>query len=257
VAKQQPEADDYAEVLASMSSAFRLAVTKESLGLDLKQVLDQASKNMANQYWLISVARKLRIDAKTWFDRPWHTWKFEKMLREFREPAQDSPALRAKVARLGRYSSMLEFGVIVNEHWYRRLRGAVVDGVTTHEDLRALLRRPTVWCGAKQDGPSDFLVWARGRLGFNCPSDGALLIEQFHPIARTVFMAIFLISAIGAVLGGVLVISLVTGPYFSLYRLLVLLAFTAAILSVSLASWWLGPSSTDAARRLKRIFNSP
>lgn len=254
--KSRPNADDYAELLASMSIAIGLAVTKETPEVGLEQVLAQASRNMAGQNWLIAAARNLQISPRMFFDRPWHTWHFQKLAKELVDTAEDGPAVQTKLAKLGRYSSMVEFGVIVNEYWYRRLRGAVVDGVTTHRELRALLRRPTVWCGAKQDGPSDFLVWARRRLGFGCPSDGALLIEQFHPIGKTVFMTIFLTSALGAVSSGVLAASLVSSPYFSHDKLFILLGFTVATSFISLSSWWLGPSSTNAARRLEIIFSN-
>lgn len=265
VTKSRPNADDYAELLASMSIAIGLAVTKETPELGLENVLAQASRNMAGRYWQITAARKLHISPQMWMDRPWHCWQIRKLASELLDPAEDGPEMQAKVTKLGRYSAMVEFGVIVNESWYRRLRGAVVDGVTTHAELRALLRRPVVWCGAKQDGPSDFLVWVRGSLGFGRPPDGELLIEQSHPITRAFFMTVFLTSTLGAGLGmgmgmgmGMgLVFPFVSSPYFFHDRLLILIGFTVSMFLVSVASWWLGPSSTHAARRLDKIFNSP
>jgi hypothetical protein len=251
------QTDDYAELLASMSIAIGLAVTKGTPAADLESVLAQASHNMAGRLWQITAARKLRISPWMWIDRPWHCWQIRKLANELLDSAEDGPTLQAKVAKLGRYSAMVEFGVNVNEYWYRRLRGAVVTGVTTHAELRSLLRKPTVWWGAKQDGPSSFFAWIRTLLNFGRPPDGELLIKQFHPITRVVLMIIFLTSAFGFSLGVGLVFRLVSSPHFSHDRLLGLLDFTVAMFLVSLASWWLGPSSTGATRRLEEIFNSP
>lgn len=253
---RQPESDDYAELLASMSIAVGLAVTKENPKVRLEQVLARASQNMAGRYWQITAARKLRISPWMWIDRPWHCWKIRKLANELFDSSENDSAIREKVEKLGRYSAMVEFGVNVNEYWYRRLRGAVVDGVTTHVELRSLLRKPTVWWGAKQYGPSDFLGRMNRLWNFGRPRDGELLIKQFNPMTRAVLMIIFITSGLGFGVGVGLVVRLTSTPRFSHDTLLVLLDFTVTMFLTSLASWWLGPSSTDATRRLEEILRS-
>jgi hypothetical protein len=256
VTKPQPNADEYAELLASMSIAIGLAVTKQPHGASLKEVLAQASRNMAGRYWQITAARKLRISPWMWIDRPWHCWQIRKLANELLDPAEDGPDVQAKVAKLGRYSAMVEFGVNVNESWYRRLRGAVADGVTTHTELRALLRKPTVWWGTKRNVTSNFLGCARELWCIGRPPDGELLVKQFHPITRGVLMVIFFASTLAAGIGVGMVYRLVSSHLGSHESLATVIDFTVAMSLLSLASWWIGPSSTNAVRRLEQIFNS-
>jgi hypothetical protein len=245
--------DDYAELLAAMSIAISIAKSKTGPNASIDDVLAQASKNMAGRHWQITAARRLKISPLMWFDRPWHCWQLRRIASKLLAPSQDEVATRAKLAKLTRYSALVEFGVDVNAAWYRRLREAVVDGKTTHSELRSLLRKPTIWWGTKKFNSTCVLGWLHKLWGIGRPSDGTLLIKQFHPVTRIVLWTILFSAVLGTGLGLGLVFRLASKSPNDPQKLFVLVDFTMAMIALAVASWWVGPASTQAVIRLQSI----
>jgi hypothetical protein len=152
---------------------------------------------------------------------------------------------------------MVEFGVDVNEKWYRRLRGLVAAGKITSRELKSLLRRSTVWWGTEPaTGASRRAarsltrrLWAMGR-----PAHGELLIAEHHWTTRTLLLTLLGMSgfALMVVVIGLARHLLHEGAVSELPPMLVAL-YTYGLLVW--AAWWFGPHSWSAADRLSELLD--
>ncbi len=185
--------EDEARLLAALSLALRRAALDESKDASFETKLARLGEAMVGRRWQVTAARDLKLSMWSWFAQPWHCWKLRRLVRvllhEELHPKQEADAINL----LNRCAAMVEFGVDVNDQWYRRLRGLVAAGKITARELRSLLRRSTVWWGTEpareaSQRPASSLgrrLWAMGR-----PADGELLIAEHHWSTRVLLLTL-------------------------------------------------------------------
>lgn len=251
-----PNNDD-ARLLAALAIAVSSMPEGGRRGESFEGGLDCLADAMRGRYWQITVARDLKLSIFAWINRPWHCWKLRALcralLQECAEPSKEAQAIQL----LTRCSAVVEFGVDVNAKWYRRLRETVARGEITTSELRSLLSCLTVWWGvapsprAENGGlPSvPSRIWRMGR-----PADGELLVSDHHWVTKALLLMILIPS------GMALAVLTLGGA-----QQLVAQGATPALISIVIAwftfglffwaSWWCGPHSWTAVRRLRRTLN--
>ena len=249
-----PNNDD-ARLLAALAIAVSSMPEGGRRGESFEGGLDCLADAMRGSYWQITVARDLKLSIFAWINRPWHCWKLRalcrELLQECAEPSKEAQAIQL----LTRCSAVVEFGVDVNAKWYRRLRETVAKGRITTSELRSLLSCLTVWWGvapsrgAENGGllsvPSR--IWRMGR-----PADGELLVSDHHWVTKSLLLMILIPSGIA--------LAVLT---FGGAQQLLAQGATPAMIPISIAwftfglsfwaSWWCGPHSWSAVRRLRLI----
>lgn len=249
--------EDEARLLAALSLALRRAALDESKDTSFEDKLARLGDAMVGRRWQVTAARDLKLSIWSWLAQPWHCWKLQTLVRlllhEELHPKQEADAIDL----LNRCAAMVEFGVDVNDHWYRRLRGLVAAGKATRRELRSLLGRSTVWWGTEPASGASRRsarslarrLWAMGR-----PANGELLIADHHWTTRLLLLLLlglsfFALSVVAIGLGRHL---LSRGAVSELAPMIVAL-YTYGVLVW--AAWWFGPHSWSAADRLRDLLD--
>jgi hypothetical protein len=249
--------EDEARLLAALSLALRRAALDESKDTSFETKLARLGDAMVGRRWQVTAARDLKLSIWSWLARPWHCWKLRQLVRvllhEELHPKQEADAINL----LNRCAAMVEFGVDVNDSWYRRLRGLVAAGKASNRELRSLLGRSTVWWGTEPStGDSERAarslarrLWAMGR-----PANGELLIADHHWTTRLLLLLLLGLAwfALAVVAIGFVRHLLNRGAVSELAPMIVAF-YTYGVLVW--AAWWFGPHSWSAADRLRDLLD--
>lgn len=182
--------------------------------------------------WQLHAANAFQPTPMEKLDRLYFVFKLRKLVAKFAECPQIA-ADHVELDRLTRVLSMLRFGVPVNVSWHIKLTKLVHDGDISQAKLRRLLR-----C-----------------LNVSANVDGNLVLRQFHSFTRFLVNLIFILSVIGLLtfIGASIFAVLVLG---SGVQTLLLGAVCSVWIAFPLAmSWWLGPYSERAVRKLSDLLS--
>lgn len=245
---QAQPSKDAATLLAAASMGFATRGTGSSRSEldDLKATLGGSSllaRRVINQ-----VTPKL-VD---WVFRPWSALRlraFQQKLAAEEGAGRAGKISAADLQQAFRAAMRVRYGVPVDHAVFRDLRGLVLDGLVSEQQLKFLLSCPTVLCGrsihhSAHDGPvrqGMRRLWALGR-----PPCGQLAFIRFHLVTRVMLwlmvVATFLaLACVAYVAVGTLLVVGPGGEAASHF----LLASHLAIICAGLL--WVGPCADRAA----------
>lgn len=204
-----------------------------------------------------TVISRVRLKPADWVFRPLSALRLRAFQQKLVADDGEGRVVQLSPADLQsafRTAMRLRYGVPVDHAGFRDLRGLVVDGLVSEQQLKFLLSYPTVLSGTSvqhcaQDG---FLgrglkrLWALGR-----PPAGQLAIIRFHPVTRVMlwltvaaaFLAFFCVAYVAV---GELIFVGPGGAAASYF----LLASHLAIVCAGLL--WVGPCADRAASFLTK-----
>lgn len=239
------------EAAAAMGFAARGTGSSENSSVDLSAAFESSS--------LLARAVIHRVAPKPvdWIFRPLSASRLRAFQQKLVADDGEGRVVQLSPADLQsafRAAMRLRYGVPVDHAGFRDLRGLVVDGLVSEQQLKFLLSCPTVLSGTsvqhrEQDG---FLrrglkrLWALGR-----PPAGRLVFIRFHPITRLMLwlLVITTFAAFGCVAYVAVGELVVVGPggaaasYF-------LLASHLAVICAGLL--WVGPCADRASSFLTK-----
>lgn len=238
--REVPEVTDQSEQdIAAFKAALIVALSsmKHAAGSQsLPELLAELDSKVAVSAWPLAVARSLQPDWRAWVARPWSCIQLLRLQRQFMR-GDESHRNFQDIDRVARILALIQFGVDVDTHWYRRLRIAADEHGFVR--VRQLLESPWVWWG-----PSRTYRWSRMPALFRrlCamgrPGHGALHYKRPHRVVAWLLAGPALLGCIFLVAAGAL---LTANAGVSNYQL-AMAALLAAKGGVLLwTSWWLGP----------------
>lgn len=249
--------DDQREaVLAAIHLAIDAAKSSAASDKSFGAVLSLAKQASHRQVWQIFAASKLELQWKDWLAKPWHCWMLRKLLKQLHTENLPPKGEAAAVRLLTRCAALIEFGVDVNSDWYQRLRSAVAAGRITRTEVRSLLKSSTVWWGTHEDPQAVTPIWKKPILilwRMGRPSNGDLLVIRHGMGVKALLLTmLFAPSALIIQIGMAVQQNwLKHGTAFN-YTLLALVLFELA--TVIWVTWFIGPRSWNAAKRLFELF---
>jgi hypothetical protein len=191
---------------------------------------DLLVKVLIGMPWQLNAAFRLKPTLRTLINRG-YVYRTMTHLREEIANQSDGTKQRELIGKLTRSLGLLEFGVAVNEQWYRRLDSLIASGEITKPELKKLLRSVEV-------------VWDKS---------GELVVQRFHQLSRMV-IGVFLILLIA--FSSVLCWSAV-GEFqkFGLASPVGWFFFLCFLWSLwpTWCVWWLGPRSWLSSKKLQRL----
>lgn len=145
-----------------------MSATDQPIGADA----DLLMKVLDGTPWQLNAAFRLKPTVRTLVDRGF-AYRKMKHLRKAITDQSDAEKQREEIENLTRTLGLLEFGVAVNEQWFRRLDGLIASDEITKSELKKLLKSIEV-------------MWNK---------EGELVVQKFNVLTRSV-IGIFLIFMI-------------------------------------------------------------
>lgn len=178
--------------------------------------------------WQLNAAFRFKPTWRTLIDRAF-AYRQLKRHRKALAEEKDSPEQRERLEKLTRALGMVEFGVSINEQWFRRFDSLIANGEITKRQLQRLLSCIEV----------------------TTDENGDLVVHKFHPISRSV-IGTFLIFWISLGLIFLLAASeqfghhgyTSSGGWFFFCYFIWSLCPTWVV-------WWLGPHSWMSSKKLR------
>lgn len=161
--------DDSAMFWATVQTAHAVAQAMSMKNQPTDDGVNSLCKALASSPWQLNAAFRIKPSWRTLIDRGFAYRKMKRLRKELSEE-ENSRAQRDKLEKLTRTLGLLEFGVGVNEEWFRRLDRMVANGEMTKEDLKKMLASIEV-------------MWNE---------EGELVVQKFHLFSRSVISIFFL-----------------------------------------------------------------
>lgn len=222
--------DDHQSLWATVHTVKALEKFMSGKSPPIGDGSDLFVKVLIGMPWQLNAAFRLKPTLRTLINRG-YVYRRLTHLREELTNQSDETKQRKLIGKMTRSLGLLEFGVAVNEQWYRRLDSLIASGEITKPELKKLLGSVEV-------------VWDKS---------GELVVQRFHQLSRMVIgVFLILLIAFSSVLGWSAVGAFQKFGLASPVGWFFFLCFLWSLWP-TWCVWWLGPRSWLSSKKLQRL----
>ena len=227
------KSEDISRLWAAVAIARNAAGPASATNTTDPDALEFALRILRGLPWQLNASLNFKPTVRMWIDKPIFCYRLRRLAHSMNEDP-NGPGTNEKLEKLTRTLALIEFGVEVNEKWYRLLEGMVADRVVAISELRKLL----------------------GCIEISTDWNGELTFSRFHLATRLLIGAFFIFcSSMSLILLAAAIQQIWLHGFFST-SVWYFAIYSSLPSMFSWGAWWLGPHSWLSSKKLCSLLAS-